>query len=119
MATRVKLGQQRPNVDLAAHRPEPGHDGAGGGGQSASTCAARSAPTAGSQPARAASARSRSARLAVGEIVYSMSERGECGAAMAVGVSSSQGLREQVGTGYRDQDHDRASSLEDAYWPWG
>ena len=42
-----------------------------------------------------------------------------CGAAMAVGVSSSQSLRVQVGARYRDQDPGRASSLEDAYWPRG
>jgi hypothetical protein len=34
-----------------------------------------------------------------------------CGATMAVGLSSSQSLRVQVGARYRDQDPDSASSL--------
>jgi hypothetical protein len=34
-----------------------------------------------------------------------------CGATMAVGMSSSQSLRVQVGARYRDQDPDSASSL--------
>jgi hypothetical protein len=38
---------------------------------------------------------------------------------MAVGVSSSMSLLVQVGARYRDHDHSRASSLEDAYWPRG
>jgi len=38
---------------------------------------------------------------------------------MVVGVSPSQSLLVQVGARYRDQDHDRASSLEDAYRPRG
>ena len=38
---------------------------------------------------------------------------------MAVGVSPFQSLLMQVGARYRDQDHDSASSLEDAYRPRG
>ncbi len=41
------------------------------------------------------------------------------GAALAVGVSPSQGLLAQVGAGYHDHDHGSASSRESAYWPWG
>ena len=36
---------------------------------------------------------------------------------MAVGVPSSQSLLVQVGARYRDQDHDRASSLEELKAP--
>jgi hypothetical protein len=38
---------------------------------------------------------------------------------MAVGVSPSVSLLVQVGAGYPDHGQDRASSLEDAYWPRG
>src|SRR4051794_29663574 len=76
-----------------------------GGGQSRSTCADKARPQAtGSQSNRAAWARVRASRLAPSN------SGDECGAAMAVGVTSSQSLRVQVGTGYRDQDPDRASS---------
>ena len=75
-----------------------------GGGTSRSTCSASAAPHAGSHAARAASICWRSVRLAL------IRSAEKCGAAMAVGVSSSQSLLVQVGTRYRDQDPDRASS---------
>jgi len=77
-----------------------------GGGVSSRICSPRACPHDGSHVSRAASMRARTARFA------SISSSGEmCGAAMAGGVSSSQSLHVQVGTRYRDQDPDRASSL--------
>ena len=105
MAALVQPVQQRADVDLLADRPEPGHHGAGGGAHSASTRSASAAPdAAGSHPARNASARARATRLA------SSSSEMLCGAAMAVGVSSSQGLRVQVGAGIPRPRSRRASS---------
>lgn len=86
-----------------------------GGAALPSTQPASVAPHAGSHDARAVSAAARAARFLASRSLNC----GMCGAALAVGVSSSQSLLLQVGTGYRDQGHDRASSRGDAYWPWG
>ena len=57
--------EQRPDVDLVGHRPEPGDDGFRRGRQSRSTCSARRAPaSAGLHEARRAIASARCATLA-------------------------------------------------------
>ena len=108
VAPLVQRVQQRAEVDLVAQRPERRNDGAGGGGQSRSTWAASAAPQAAGSCRAAPSGLT---RRPFGRVDVVMPREMEmCGAAMAVGVSSSQSLRVQVGARYRDQDPDSASS---------
>ena len=77
---------------------------------------AKASPAKGSESARAARPHARNLALAA---FWSDTCKNLCGAAKAVGVSSSLSLLVQVGTRYHDQDRDRASSRENAYRPSG
>ena len=108
MAAGVQCLQQRADVDLVAHRPVPGDDGAGRRRHPAQHVASQLRPPG---PVAAHAKRRASERA---KRFWRPADRGRSCAEppWPLACASSQGPREQVGTGYRDQGHDRASSRE-------
>ena len=124
MAPRLQRLQQRADVDLGAHGPEAGDAGAGRRqGRLAQHVLGEAFPGNGAvERGSTDQRRATGLRLALGEqhrapvgdarrrVHLGLGHR--CGATLAVGVLSSQGLLLQVGTRYPDQDPGRASSQE-------
>src|SRR5208337_3956670 len=76
MAALMQTVQQRADVDLMRHRPEPGHHHPGGTSPEASTCSASCAPTLGSQPARRPRISARKAALRANKSVIARPRSG-------------------------------------------
>ncbi len=115
VAARVQRVQQRADVDLARHRPEPGHGGARRQGELRASTWRRKLGAPRRIAAGARGERRRAGRaLRAFEVGRQRAEP-----PWPLACSPSQSLLVQVGTRYRDQDHDRASSQESHYRPRG